>query len=65
MERQTMTVEEAAQALGIGRTSAYALCRRGALPALRLGNRLVIPRDRFERWLAGTGGSAGDTRATG
>src|SRR6478736_8768542 len=35
--RQTLTVEEAAALLGIGRNSAYQAIARGELPALRLG----------------------------
>lgn len=44
--RTTLTVEEAAQWLGIGRTLAYELARRGELPGvLRLGRvyRVSIP----------------------
>lgn len=40
----TISVEAAAQMLGIGRSLAYELARQGRIPALRLGRRLVIPR---------------------
>ena len=43
-----MTVEETADALGIGRTLAYELVTRGELPALRLGRRIVLPRSAIE-----------------
>ncbi len=49
--RQTFTVEEAAEILGIGRNSAYEAIRRGEIPALRLGRRLVVPRQALERLL--------------
>lgn len=39
----TMTVTEAAHVLGISRSTAYELVRRGTLPSLRLGRRIVIP----------------------
>jgi excisionase family DNA binding protein len=55
IERQTLTVEEAAGILGIGRNSAYEAARRGELPVIRLGRRLVIPRQAFERFLGGSG----------
>ena len=42
-ERRTLTVEEAAQALGISRALAYDLVRRGEIASLRLGRRIVIP----------------------
>jgi excisionase family DNA binding protein len=50
-ERRTMSVEEAAVALGIGRTTAYMAIRRGELPCLRIGRRVVVPRDAIERLL--------------
>ena len=50
----TMTVEEAAAALGIGRTSAYQAIARGELPCLRIGRRVVVPRPAIERLLQGT-----------
>lgn len=42
-ERLTMSVEEASVALGISRSLAYELVRRGVLPSLRLGRRIVVP----------------------
>ena len=53
LERRTMRVEEAAVALGIGRTTAYLAIRRGELPCLRIGRRLVVPRAAIDRLLAG------------
>jgi len=44
-ERLTMTVPEAAQALGISRATAYDLVAQGKLPAIRISERrLVIPK---------------------
>ena len=40
MERQTLTVEEAARALGIGRNTAYEAVRQGTLPVVRIGKAL-------------------------
>lgn len=39
----TMTVEQAAKVLGIGRTTAYELVRTGDIPSVRLGRRIVVP----------------------
>ena len=50
-ERATLTVAEAARVLGIGRNLAYELVRRGELPSLKLGARVVIPRVALERLL--------------
>jgi excisionase family DNA binding protein len=52
-ERATLTVEEAALVLGIGRSAAYDACRRGDIPTIRVGKRLLVPRARLEQLLAG------------
>lgn len=49
----TMTVEEAGRTLGIGRALAYELARRGEIPVVRLGRRLVVPRAQLQRLLEG------------
>jgi excisionase family DNA binding protein len=51
-EPRTVTVEQAAKELGIGRSLAYELARSGELPAPRLGHRFVIPRARLDAMLA-------------
>lgn len=52
LERATITIEEAAQILGIGRAHAYELARTGELPVLRLGaRRLLVPKRALERLL--------------
>jgi len=44
-QRLTMTVEEAAEALGISRPTAYMLANTGKIPAIRISERrLVVPR---------------------
>ena len=52
-ERLTMTVEEAAELLGISRNSAYEAVRRGEIPSVRLGRRILIPTEQLRRLLAG------------
>ncbi len=39
----TVPVSAAAEILGIGRTTAYESAKRGEIPSLRLGRRLVVP----------------------
>ena len=51
IKRATMTVEEMAVYLGIGRNKAYRMARERGVPALRLGRRIVIPREEFEAWI--------------
>jgi excisionase family DNA binding protein len=52
-ERETLTVEEAAVKLGIGRNSAYEGVRSGEIPSVRIGKRIVVPSRALERLLAG------------
>lgn len=53
VERQTLTVEEAASLLGISRGAAYQAVKVGEIPGvLRLGRRVLISRVAFERWLS-------------
>jgi excisionase family DNA binding protein len=48
----TLTVEQAAKLLGIGRSTAYELVHTGDIPSLRLGRRIVVPRTRLAALLA-------------
>lgn len=54
--RLTLTVEEVAVVLGISRGLAYELVRRGEIPALRLGRRVVVPVRALEAMLVGDDG---------
>ncbi len=40
----TVTVAEAAKLLGIGRNLAYEGVKRGEIPSIRIGDRILIPR---------------------
>jgi excisionase family DNA binding protein len=55
MDQLTMTVEEAACALGINRNSAYEAARNGELPAIRIGRRLLVPKAAFAKMLENAG----------
>ena len=50
--RLTFTVEEFAAAVGIGRNLAYDSVRSGAVPHIRVGRRILIPRVAVDRWLS-------------
>lgn len=52
---RTVSVEDAARALGIGRSLAYELARRDELPVpvFRVGRLLRVPRQPLERLLNG------------
>ena len=50
-ERYCMTVPEAAKKLGISRNFGYELVKRGELPVIRFGKRLLIPKVALEKML--------------
>jgi excisionase family DNA binding protein len=50
-ERQTLTIEEAARILGVGRSKAYEFARTGKIPAIRLGHKLLVPKAALEEFL--------------
>ncbi|RIK10604.1 MAG: DNA-binding protein [Acidobacteria bacterium] len=52
--RATISVEETAKVLGIGRTAAYEAARRGELPTRRLGRRVLVPVPALLEWLGAT-----------
>ena len=50
--RLVLTVTEAADTLGISRSLAYELVARHEIPSIRLGRRIVVPRQAIEEILA-------------
>jgi excisionase family DNA binding protein len=51
-KRVCLTVPEAAEILGISRNFAYELVKRGELPSIRFGKRILISRIALENKLA-------------
>jgi len=43
-ERTVYTVDETARVLGIGRNTAYLAIRRGEIPSVRIGARILVPK---------------------
>jgi excisionase family DNA binding protein len=58
-ERVVYTVAEAGRLLGLSRNASYEAAKRGDIPTLRIGRRLLVPKAPFHRMLelagAGTG----------
>ena len=51
-----LSVPDVASALGISRAGAYELVRGDGFPSLRIGSRIVIPKEKFIDWInANTG----------
>jgi len=47
----TLTVQETATLLGIGRNSAYEAIKTGTPPSVQIGRRILVPRAALERML--------------
>lgn len=50
-DEATITVEQTAELLGLGRTAAYEAARRGEFPTRRLGRRIIVPVPALLEWL--------------
>ena len=46
-----LSVPQLATALGISRSGAYALIRSESFPALKIGSRIVVPKDKLREWI--------------
>lgn len=53
IDPRTITVEQAAAELGIGRNQAYEAVHAGQIPSIRIGRRILIPKEAFERLISG------------
>ena len=49
--RLTLSVEEVAALLGLGRTATYEAARRGEIPCRKLGRRVIVPVPALLEWL--------------
>jgi excisionase family DNA binding protein len=53
IERRTLTVAEASEALGVSRNKAYEAAKRGEIPTIKIGKRILVPVAALERMLQG------------
>ena len=59
-----MNAEQVAATLGISRAGAYQLLHMENFPTLRIGKRMLVPKDKFLRWIdENTGGNSNGIRA--
>lgn len=47
----TLTAPEVAEVLGISRAAAYELVRSKGFPHMKIGTRILLPRDKFLAWI--------------
>ena len=43
-DRLVLTIEEAGKLLGLGRSGTYEAARRGDIPTIRIGSRILVPK---------------------
>lgn len=55
MSKATISVPEAGEILGIGRTAAYEAARKGQIPVIKIGKRLLVPMIALEKFLVEAG----------
>lgn len=53
IDQEVHTVEETASILRVGKNTVYAAVRKGEIPSIRIGDRILIPRVALERMLSG------------
>lgn len=46
-----LNAEIVAQALGVAPSSAYELMHEDGFPVLKIGSRIVVPKEKFIRWV--------------
>ena len=46
-----LNAELVAQVLGIAPSSSYELMHEAGFPVLKIGNRMVVPKEKFIRWV--------------
>ena len=47
----TLTAPEVGEVLGISRAAAYELVRSKGFPHIRIGTRILVPKDKFIQWI--------------
>ena len=47
----TLSVPEVAAVLGISRAGAYELVHSASFPKVKIGKRILVPKDKFIEWL--------------
>ena len=53
VQRLAYSVPESGELLGISRASAYQAVRTGQIPSIRVGRRILVPREQFDKLLRG------------
>ena len=49
--RTALSVEEMRKELGLGKNKAYEMVKMKGFPAIKIGKKIIIPRESLNRWL--------------
>ena len=58
-----LSVPEVAAVLGISRAGAYELVKSKDFPSLKIGSRIVVPKEKFIKWIDGKTSEAAHRRS--
>jgi len=53
-----LTVPDVSNILGISLTNTYELVKHPSFPAIKIGSRVIVPRDKFLAWIDRSSGSS-------
>jgi excisionase family DNA binding protein len=56
MEKLVYTVQETAEILNIGMNKAYEMIQQKQIPFVRVGRKILIPKQTLEKWLVESAG---------
>lgn len=59
-KRRLYPLPEAAELLGVGRSTIYELIGAGALASVKIGRRTLVPAEAIDRYIAGLTDGSGD-----
>ncbi len=49
--KKVLSVDDVAKELGLNRNTIYRQVRAGLIPSVKVGDRYLIPRSAFDKWL--------------
>ena len=52
LEKLALSVSQAAEVLGIGRSLCYRLVKSNRIPSVKLGERFIIPKEALEKFIS-------------
>ncbi len=65
LSQRTYSVADVARIFGVTPSHVWRLCQKGDIPSIRLGSRILIPREVVEHILASTGGEESEEGVKG